>query len=257
MLSDIAYYIQDVYKDNLSFIQVRVDLGTIEKLQLELTIEDIAVAITKAPKLKIQTSDVNILGKDKIAINVYPDGYKAKSISTMAKEPSNNAVFYRMQHLRRVLPSIVVKGFGDISRAVINIRDDGKRELLVEGYGLRDVMCTDGVIGMKTTTNHILEVNNVLGIEAARSSIIGEIDYTMSNHGMSVDPRHIQLLGDVMTYKGEILGITRFGLSKMRDSVLQLASFEKTTDHLFDAAFYMKKDAVEGVSCLLYTSRCV
>ncbi|GMG40960.1 unnamed protein product [Ambrosiozyma monospora] len=34
----------------------------------------------------------------------------------------------------------------------------------------------------------------------------------------------------------------------MRDSVLQLASFEKTTDHLFDAAFYMKKDLVEGVS---------
>ena len=79
----------------------------------------------------------------------------------------------------------------------------------------------------KTTTNHVLEVNQILGIEAARGSIIKEIDYTMSNHGMSVDPRHIQLLGDVMTYKGEVLGITRFGLSKMRDSVLQLASFEK------------------------------
>ena len=55
-----------------------------------------------------------------------------------------------------------------------------------------------------------------------------------------------------MTYKGEVLGITRFGLAKMRDSVLQLASFEKTTDHLFDAAFYMKNDAVEGVSeCII------
>lgn len=117
---------------------------------------------------------------------------------------------------------------------------------------LRDVMCTDGVIGSRTTTNHVLEVFSVLGIEAARYSIIREINYTMSNHGMSVDPRHIQLLGDVMTYKGEVLGITRFGLSKMRDSVLQLASFEKTTDHLFDAAFYMKKDAVEGVSeCII------
>ena len=69
---------------------------------------------------------------------------------------------------------------------------------------------------------------------------------------MDIDPRHMQLLGDVMTYKGEVLGITRFGLAKMRDSVLQLASFEKTTDHLFDAAFHMKKDAVEGVSeCII------
>ncbi|SCU93222.1 LAMI_0E13630g1_1 [Lachancea mirantina] len=252
LLSDVAFYIQDVYKDNMSFIQVKIDVGTIEKLQLELTIEDIAVAITRAPKLKIAAADVSIIGKEKININVYPEGAKLKSISVLAKDPSVNELFYKMQHLRRALPGIVVKGFPDIARAVINIRDDGRRELLVEGYGLRDVMTTDGVIGYKTKTNHILEVYSVLGIEAARTSIVGEIDYTMSNHGMSVDPRHVQLLGDVMTYKGEVLGITRFGLSKMRDSVLQLASFEKTTDHLFDAAFYMKKDAVEGVSeCII------
>jgi len=55
-----------------------------------------------------------------------------------------------------------------------------------------------------------------------------------------------------MTYKGEVLGITRFGLSKMRDSVLQLASFEKTPDHLFDAAAGMKTDKIEGVSeCII------
>jgi len=85
-----------------------------------------------------------------------------------------------------------------------------------------------------------------------RGSIIDEISYTMREHGMDIDPRHMQLLGDVMTYKGEVLGITRFGLAKMRDSVLQLASFEKTTDHLFEAAFHMKSDAVEGVSeCII------
>ncbi|UMM28192.1 hypothetical protein L5515_011138 [Caenorhabditis briggsae] len=36
------------------------------------------------------------------------------------------------------------------------------------------------------------------------------------------------LLADVMTYRGEVLGITRNGLVKMKDSVLLLASFEKT-----------------------------
>ena len=45
-----------------------------------------------------------------------------------------------------------------------------------------------------------------------------------------------------------MLGITRFGISKMKDSVLMLASFEKTTDHLFDASLYSKRDAIEGVS---------
>ena len=58
----------------------------------------------------------------------------------------------------------------------------------------------------------------------------------------------MELLADVMTYKGEVLGITRFGVAKMKDSVLMLASFEKTTDHLFDAAAYGKTDEIAGVS---------
>lgn len=34
----------------------------------------------------------------------------------------------------------------------------------------------------------------------------------------------------------------------MKDSVLMLASFEKTTDHLFDASAYGKTDMILGVS---------
>jgi DNA-directed RNA polymerase III subunit RPC1 len=34
----------------------------------------------------------------------------------------------------------------------------------------------------------------------------------------------------------------------MKDSVLMLASFEKTTDHLFEGAFYGKRDYVNGIS---------
>ena len=69
---------------------------------------------------------------------------------------------------------------------------------------------------------------------------------------MDIDPRHMQLLADVMTFKGDVYGITRFGLQKTRDSVLQIASFEKTPDHLFEAAAGMKTDRIEGVSeCII------
>lgn len=257
LLRDVAYYIEDVYKNSMAYISIKIDLKTIEKLQLELTIDGIRFAIAKAPKLKILPSEVSIHGNDRINILVTMRETKTESLARTALADAknsdlSNALFFRMQHLKRALPEVVIKGLPNIARAVINIKDDNRNELLVEGYGLKQVMSTDGVVGTKTTTNHVLEVYETLGIEAARSSIIHEIDYTMSNHGMSVDPRHIQLLGDVMTYKGEVLGITRFGLSKMRDSVLQLASFEKTTDHLFDAAFFMKNDKIEGVSeCII------
>lgn len=67
--------------------------------------------------------------------------------------------------------------------------------------GLLAVMGTEGVDGCKTKSNHILEVQQCLGIEAARNKIIDEIQYTMSSHGMTIDKRHMMLLADLMTFK--------------------------------------------------------
>lgn len=72
-------------------------------------------------------------------------------------------------------------------------------------YTLQRLTSFAGIIGEHTTSNHVMEVEKVLGIEAARRTIINEIQYTMQSHGMSIDPRHVMLLGDVMTYKVSIL----------------------------------------------------
>ncbi len=62
-------------------------------------------------------------------------------------------------------------------------------------------MSTPGVDGRHTTSNHVIEAEQTLGIEAARKCIIDEIQCTMASHGMSIDLRHTMLLADVMTYK--------------------------------------------------------
>ncbi len=62
----------------------------------------------------------------------------------------------------------------------------------------------------------VMEIEKYLGIEAARAVIMSEIGFTMSQHGMGIDARHMMLLADCMTYKGEVLGITRFGIAKMK-----------------------------------------
>jgi DNA-directed RNA polymerase III subunit RPC1 len=52
--------------------------------------------------------------------------------------------------------------------------------------------------------------------------------------------------------QGEILGITRYGIAKMKSSVLMLASFEKTSEHLFNASYSGREDQIEGVSeCII------
>jgi hypothetical protein len=62
-------------------------------------------------------------------------------------------------------------------------------------------MGTPGVDARNTKGNHIMEMNKTHGIEAARRSIIDEIQYTMKSHGMNIDARHMMLLVDLMTYK--------------------------------------------------------
>jgi len=124
--------------------------------------------------------------------------------------------------------------------------------LLIEGSALLAVMGVKGLAGAKTTSTHIFQVEKCLGIEAARTTIVDEIASVMGNHGLDIDERHMLLLADVMTFRGEVLGITRFGMPKMRQSILSLASFEKTTDHLFEAAFHSRNDSICGVSeCII------
>jgi DNA-directed RNA polymerase III subunit RPC1 len=55
---------------------------------------------------------------------------------------------------------------------------------------LAKVMRTPGIDFKQTTTNHILETREVLGIEAARQSIINEIKFTMGSYGIHIDERH-------------------------------------------------------------------
>lgn len=64
---------------------------------------------------------------------------------------------------------------------------------------------------------------------------------------MSVDPA-TGLRSILLCLQGDVLGMTRFGIGKMKDSVLMLASFEKTTDILFDAALRGTADNITGVS---------
>jgi DNA-directed RNA polymerase III subunit RPC1 len=141
-----------------------------------------------------------------------------------------------------------------VNRAVISLdeKKSNEHKLFVEGEGLREILAINGIDGSHTSSNNTIEVYETIGIEAARTTIINEIVYTMTTHGMSIDIRHVMLLADLMTFKGEVLGITRGGLAKMKESVLMLASFEKTTDHLFEAAYYGQEDEIYGVSeCII------
>ncbi|ORY65285.1 RNA polymerase Rpb1 [Pseudomassariella vexata] len=253
-IEDVLRYIEDEWESNRAYITLAIDTEALESMHLGIGIYDIKTAIVKAKKLKILPGDLRVYPVDgTIEISVHnPEDSAAKRTvrSKVATVETKADLLTRVSHLKRVLPSVPISGYPEAFRAIIQTDEKLLNTVLVEGYGLRDCMNTEGVVGTEVWSNSVMETKDILGIEAARTTIAQEINAVMGE--MDIDPRHMQLLADVMTYKGEVLGITRFGLSKMRDSVLQLASFEKTPDHLFEAAAGMKADRIEGVSeCII------
>ncbi len=253
-LRDIISYIEDVWHPKGAYLAMRIDWDTVNSLFIDITHEEIIKAINSHKPLKWGKAGTRIVVSSRLIRVEIPDPSAAKRPTKSLK--NHKDFFERVQQIKAIIGNVVIKGYANCSRAIIkkesspNERGEYECQLLVEGYGLKECMTTPGIEPYKTKSNHVMEVRTVLGIEAARATIVREIGDVMGN--MDIDPRHMQLLADVMTFKGDVYGITRFGLQKTRDSVLQLASFEKTPDHLFEAAARGKTDTIDGVSeCII------
>ncbi|XP_072757329.1 DNA-directed RNA polymerase III subunit RPC1-like [Anoplolepis gracilipes] len=234
-LKDVAEYIEQVYTREENYLRIKLNMDKIKLLKLEVNVNSICYILCTS-KLKLTLKNVRAIGDSVIVIH-----------PSKQKENSN----FPFRRLMEALPKIIVKGMPSVSRVVVHDETSDRKtkwKLLVEGDNFKEVMATYGVVGNKTTSNNTIEVFKTLGIEAARTTIMSEIKSVMENHGISIDRRHLILLADLMTSRGEVLGITRQGLDKMKESVLNLASFEKTSDHLFDSAYYGQKDVICGVS---------
>eukprot|EP00956_Cyclotella_meneghiniana_P004281 scaffold5251_cov75-Cyclotella_meneghiniana.AAC.3 len=250
-LGEIATYIKEVYSGGECYLSIRLDLEAIQQLRLNIDSASVRRCILKGVRGQTRPPVLRMLSEKDVLVQ---RGSHSK-LRVCVPDKGDTPTYFIMQALKVALPKVIVQGISTVNRAVINEENkNGKTDyhLLVEGYGLAEVMGSPGVDGRHTTTNHIIEVEQTLGVEAARASISSEISYIMNAYGIGIDSRHLLLLSDIMTFKGEVLGITRFGVAKMRESVLMLASFEKTTDHLFDAAVHGRTDAIDGVSeCII------
>ncbi|SFR96378.1 DNA-directed RNA polymerase, subunit A [Halomicrobium zhouii] len=164
------------------------------------------------------------------------------------EEPSYRDLLQLVEELRE----IVFKGIEEINRVVIRKEetDDGEEFVLyTEGSAFGDVLGIEGVDASRTTCNNIHEIKSELGIEAARETLINETMHTLEEQGLDdVNIRHLMLVADIMTNRGEIESIGRHGISGNKQSVLARAAFEVTVNHLLDAAIHGEIDALDGVT---------
>lgn len=187
----------------------------------------------------LKPTDVKEILQDKLNTKVIAQGFKLR-VKPKSPTPPD---------LRRMVTKakdIKLGGIDGIERVVVKA-EKGEYVVYTEGTNLSKILALPEVDASRTTTNHIREIEKVLGIEAARQSIINEASNTLEEQGLDVDIRHIMLIADAMTNTGEIRQIGRHGISGEKASVLARAAFEVTVKHLLKACTRGEVDELDGI----------
>ncbi|WEW54914.1 DNA-directed RNA polymerase [Emydomyces testavorans] len=104
-------------------------------------------------------------------------------------------------------------------------------------------------------SNSIHHMLMLYGVEAARASIVREMDSVFQSHTIAVDNRHLNLIGDVMTQGGGYRPFNRMGIVKDSSSPLMKMSFETTVRFLRDAVLERDWDNFAGPSSRIVAGR--
>ncbi|EEH40008.1 DNA-directed RNA polymerase I subunit RPA1 [Paracoccidioides lutzii Pb01] len=126
---------------------------------------------------------------------------------------------------------------------------DNPAHVITDGVNLLAMREYQHIVNPHTLyTNSIADMLVWYGVEAARASIIREMATVFNSHSISVDNRHLNLIGDVMTHAGGFRAFNRMGLVKDNTSPLMKMSFETTVGFLRDAVLERDWDNLNGPS---------
>ncbi|VVB68476.1 DNA-directed RNA polymerase subunit A' [Candidatus Norongarragalina meridionalis] len=203
---------------------------------------------------KIRKAEINIeLHKDGNELLIeLKAGALVKPTKGRKKVEEKESGLRNIRHLTTRLAELHLKGIRGINRAIIveKKKADGTVELSLatEGSNLSAVFKMPQIDPTRTTTNDIMEIGEVLGIEAARNAIVEEIKKVLDAQDLKVDLRHIMLIADAMTANGAVTSVGRHGLAGKKASVLARAAFEETAKHLLNACVANEEDNLRGIT---------
>jgi len=162
------------------------------------------------------------------------------------KSGSKDEPLKELYRMKERIKEIYVNGVKGISQ-VLPVKRGDEYLIVTAGTNLRSIFKMEEVDVSRTVSNDIYEMEEVLGIEAAREQIIREVLKVLQAQGIEIDIRHILLVSDAMTMSGHLQGISRYGIVKDKPSVLARASFETPLKHIFNAAMIGEHDELNSV----------
>jgi DNA-directed RNA polymerase II subunit RPB1 len=160
----------------------------------------------------------------------------------------------------QLLQNVVLRGVKGINKVILRkivdnmIEQNGvykKQDIWVLdtiGTNLLDVLGLDFIDNRRTLSNDIVEIYNVLGIEAARQAIYNELVEVVEFDGTYINYHNYSVLVDRMTFTNKLISIFRHGINNDNIGPIAKASFEETPEMFLKAARHAELDTMRGIS---------
>ena len=241
---------------------IRMVMNMEEMLDRTITMDDVHFAINNmynSNQVSCVFSDYN---SDSLVFRIRLNrDLSAKMSNNKKKSLDQSDEIYLLKNFQdTLLDKLVLRGVKNIKkvtpRKILDslVMENGsftKKETWVLdtiGTNLMELLSLDNIDVTRTFTNDIQEIYRVLGIEAARQSILNEISEVIEFDSTYINFHHLSMLCDRMTCNDEMVSIFRHGINNDNIGPIAKASFEETPEMFLNAARHAELDTMRGVS---------
>ena len=245
---------------------IRMEMDPEVMLEKNITMDDINFTLKNSYEDEISCvySDYNsdkllfrIRMNEVIKGNSSKGGQKKSKVNTLDQ---SDQIYLLKNFQDQLLNNIVLRGIKGINKVILRkVKDTvyekngvySKEDIWVLdtiGTNLLEVLALDYIDSKRTFSNDVVEIYNVLGIEAARQAIFNELVDVISFDGTYINYHNYSVLCDRMTFTNKMISIFRHGINKDDIGPIAKASFEETPEMFLKAARHAELDTLRGVS---------
>jgi DNA-directed RNA polymerase II subunit RPB1 len=244
---------------------IRMVMDPETMLEKNITMDDVNFTLNNTYKDEISCvySDYNA---DKLVFRVRMTNILKNASSRAQKKAKLNPLdqsdqIYILKNFQdQLLNNIVLRGIKNIDKVIMRKVKDNlveksgsfvKQDIWVLdtiGTNMLDVLGLDYIDPNRTYSNDIIEIFNVLGMEAARQAIYNELADVIEFDGTYLNYHHMALLCDRMTFSHKMISIFRHGINNDDIGPIAKASFEETPEMFLKAARHAELDMMRGIS---------
>lgn len=221
--------------------------------------EEADAAITTAAEMR--ASSFNVLAKCSYLAKVNYDPNQMW-LECVVQVPLSIPKLLMMSMVENLLPAVLLRATPKIAKSFVVEKfkpnsPTQEKEILVQtdGVNFQELYRHQHLFDVnRISSNDIAAILRTYGVEAARASIVREVTSVFKVYGISIDPRHLGLVADYMTFHGGFRPLNRAGIDS-NASPFQKISFETSIGFLMNACLHGDKDFMSSPSSRIVMGR--